>query len=1028
MEECRNDPSTPAAASEYDGGGLRPIPTLSERRSSTIGVPGSAGGLPVPVRRAIRSSNFNGRPKSFAGVGDMGGGGGSGGGGGLHEFPNLATSRRGFGGQHLADILSVRNVAGDEDVPAEVRERGDSVVEASAAVPVAGAGVGAAGGFGKWTRTVSYAAPLDTRESRKVLVVQNSVDVLLLLENGDDGDNEWRAARSAGRGAAATTAPTSRLSGWFEHARISGSGSGSSGGGGLSMMNLDVPQLQAEERPRATTMGRNDRLPVKGSPALRESEPRLAAVADEGTVAAVAAATSGADNKEPPTELNTTMPRTSVVRVSLPKTSGSGTDSEPEPPAATAAEPAGRLFLLPRNIRVVGTDDGVSALAVAGGVSEGSERALVSSKDGSRPATLGKRGKLPPAGMVRNSSGPVTRTPTSRSAASGAESAGSNSSTGTQSAAVMAAASAATPVMAATIVAASSKDLEPDTYVVSTPGGTARRAATSTKLRLGRVFLARRAAEEKASEGGSGTQLPAASTMSVANASPLVKQSGSSTAVTSSLASTYRTVSSTVGPLAQLATRNVSATKPPQLFMAFSTAGRPGSIHNASLHQIGVRRSSESHSAASALGESVSELDIPALYGVIGVDTSVQPSLASRDTKRLMTAVLKSGRAILFNLTRRSTSFTQKNVNWGMAMVISFMVSSVIVGCLESYAMWSVWKFSVGNWGSRTGSSQFLIAWNMNWIHVVSLTCLNFACLAYSVIQISQINALASCSSMFTAALGGCPVNATDLSQQGTGILTNVLVYLRASASGLPMLALGMDQSVTFDLVGGCAWSLDPDIKLTLARNEGYLTKLKPILYAVCVITAMSVLFGTLVSNKVYKEYGWKLYHIQGASLERKWMLFRHQIFSLLIKLSIFVSMGIMCFMFSSYFFYQKEVKDLTSLLTQPWNLSSLTDPDTGAAYSSSAVLIDLFSSAALADQLQYREWTQILPFFVAVTVGGLVCHAAGWLAAQRASVPLMRVFLVMALAKSGVLLFALVLIVTRAEFLICRALLIGIS
>ncbi|KAI8907358.1 hypothetical protein EDD86DRAFT_192241 [Gorgonomyces haynaldii] len=218
---------------------------------------------------------------------------------------------------------------------------------------------------------------------------------------------------------------------------------------------------------------------------------------------------------------------------------------------------------------------------------------------------------------------------------------------------------------------------------------------------------------------------------------------------------------------------------------------------------------------------------------------------------------------------------------------------------------------------------------------IVAISIFNFATVLYSIAQIYQTRALQNC-------------------QQELQTLINNRARINFVAE-----VYNLQQQA------GCYFSLveenPKNHTLSLVVNDATLNQLPSTIdkfastfqvifgleYAVLVFMILFNAAGFFISWKVFKEYGWRNYEQQGASIEKRRMTFRYQTFIILLKLNLFFIVGTLGMYYTAVYFSDKG-----------------TD-------SSNNISI-------------------ILPI---MTVFGLAYYALGYFGARRASKPLLAVF-----------------------------------
>jgi hypothetical protein len=60
-------------------------------------------------------------------------------------------------------------------------------------------------------------------------------------------------------------------------------------------------------------------------------------------------------------------------------------------------------------------------------------------------------------------------------------------------------------------------------------------------------------------------------------------------------------------------------------------------------------------------------------------------------------------------LTDPTATGAKGKVDWGLAALITGFAQAIICGCLESYMLWTIWKFGNVSWGQLSGGYQFIL-------------------------------------------------------------------------------------------------------------------------------------------------------------------------------------------------------------------------------------------------------------------------------------------------------------------------------
>ncbi|KAJ3331194.1 hypothetical protein HDU76_003818 [Blyttiomyces sp. JEL0837] len=388
-------------------------------------------------------------------------------------------------------------------------------------------------------------------------------------------------------------------------------------------------------------------------------------------------------------------------------------------------------------------------------------------------------------------------------------------------------------------------------------------------------------------------------------------------------------------------------------------------------------------------------------HGLSTHSLAAKPSLKKAVTVKRALQVVKQNMS-----TQPGGSSARRWMDWGLIAVAAGVLLAGILGILESYVIWSVWKFGNENWEATSGSSQFVLvylalfifgqwflalgifdaAWNKNSMQMIACGAFNVAIFSYTVIQINQIKKLQLCDSTFTDVFtaGGTP---SIYNQSGQ------------------LQIVSEDGKHTFDLLGPCPWSLKTGIVQMLQTNMKYIDRIMPMLTAIEAISAVGNICWFYIAYKVYQEYGWSVYQVQGASIERKWMITRYHFFILLLKLNIFFSVGIAAQMVSAYYYTRKATTDRDIQLSTPWVFNNQT----------------ILLSANRTDA-NSKSFTQILlPSVCIVVIVAALYYALGWYGIRRSSYPLMITFLAMMAIDMGAVTYALASVFTDPQYSVTK-------
>ncbi|ORY46905.1 hypothetical protein BCR33DRAFT_848940 [Rhizoclosmatium globosum] len=345
---------------------------------------------------------------------------------------------------------------------------------------------------------------------------------------------------------------------------------------------------------------------------------------------------------------------------------------------------------------------------------------------------------------------------------------------------------------------------------------------------------------------------------------------------------------------------------------------------------------------------------------------------------------------------------TKNGLGWGELMLINGTIQAIVLGCLESYVFWSVWKFIDLSWGATSGNAQFYLvyfglfvlaeifmalglldaAWNKNSMQVIACILFNFGILSYSFIQINHIRKIQICAESFIAVYAAGPYpfvfNQTQLYAQ--------------------------DQSTYFNLMGTCPWTLDPNAAERLTESLKYLRDAAPVELVICGISGLGNLMGMFFGYKTYQEYGWSMYQVQGASIERKWIMTRYHLFILVLKFNIFFTLGFVSQMVAAFYYSQKGVTDQLQMFNTPWILGPTNE-----------------TTVIMPNDYTKVPKNLLLPLSIVAIVAASLSYLFGWNAIRKCNKLLMLSFLGLLLADFAAVVYGLQAVFTDKKYEITK-------
>ncbi|KAI8844152.1 hypothetical protein BC829DRAFT_419883 [Chytridium lagenaria] len=341
---------------------------------------------------------------------------------------------------------------------------------------------------------------------------------------------------------------------------------------------------------------------------------------------------------------------------------------------------------------------------------------------------------------------------------------------------------------------------------------------------------------------------------------------------------------------------------------------------------------------------------------------------------------------------------------------------ALVLGCLEAFIVWSLWKFGSLAWEKRTGGSQFILvylslfifaqavlalgvfdaAWNKNSMQVIAGTLFSIAIFAYSIIQNDQIVQYRNCAQNF-------------LNVWSSGALTTLHIIQDARGRFFMVSA----DAQHFHMQAHCPWNLlnsnitkdtDQNVAWKLIEALELLDRAWPVQVAISAISGIGNVIGALLAYKAYQAYGWNIYQVQGASVSKRQMLERYHVFILMLKGNIYFTIGIVAMVVSASYYVQRSDYDQQDQLN-----------------------ILLFSANATEHMFKHVEAPRalatsfILPSAIITILVAVLYYALGWFGIRRASYPLMIVFVIFMFVDMGAVVAVLTIVVPNSQYQLTR-------
>jgi hypothetical protein len=222
----------------------------------------------------------------------------------------------------------------------------------------------------------------------------------------------------------------------------------------------------------------------------------------------------------------------------------------------------------------------------------------------------------------------------------------------------------------------------------------------------------------------------------------------------------------------------------------------------------------------------------------------------------------------------------------------------------------------------RSGSSPIVVAYIMifllallfqlimaidadrrkNTMQVVAIGIFNFICAGISVVQIFQVDRLKGCSTNFVDIVRSPQPEAVKL--QSFYDLSETCFYsiVRETSTGLEFT------NGTKPL---------PQIATEIQARLYYFDEIYRYQLSVAVLMLIGAILGFYCAYKSFIQYGWSVFLVQGADINKKKMLERYQLFMLFLKLNAFCFLGVMAQYFAASFYFQKNYDSATTAQTE---------------------------------------------------------------------------------------------------------------
>ncbi|KAI8620524.1 hypothetical protein BC830DRAFT_510731 [Chytriomyces sp. MP71] len=343
-----------------------------------------------------------------------------------------------------------------------------------------------------------------------------------------------------------------------------------------------------------------------------------------------------------------------------------------------------------------------------------------------------------------------------------------------------------------------------------------------------------------------------------------------------------------------------------------------------------------------------------------------------------------------------------EKIEWGIICILSGFIQSILVGCIESYILWSVYKFTMLSWGDYKGSSQFILTYMSLFIcaQFVFTFLLVDAAWKKNSLQVG-VSSLKACSTSFLAVYAATPTPSIY-----TNTATQTTPFQAPNASLSTLYLSNANGSVYFDLMADCPWTIDDRTvkRLTDSLNLISVTdSFQSAILALCVIGCFcSLMFGW----KAISEYKWKIFELQGASLRRRYMILRYHFFLVLIKINLFFMFSIVTMIVSASYYSAEQQSNKYAVLSAQYYFYSSQSP----GYLIPQSMIPSFASTAPFS-------TTLIPSLIVTLFVAIILFALGWHAIHRTNVAAMVVFLFFIVGDLAAVGYVINLVNTNSSF-----------
>ncbi|KAI8891810.1 hypothetical protein BC833DRAFT_613240 [Globomyces pollinis-pini] len=175
-----------------------------------------------------------------------------------------------------------------------------------------------------------------------------------------------------------------------------------------------------------------------------------------------------------------------------------------------------------------------------------------------------------------------------------------------------------------------------------------------------------------------------------------------------------------------------------------------------------------------------------------------------------------------------------------------------------------------------------------NTMQILAVACFNVYTLVYSLIQIHQVNHIASCAREFlNATFPNSPLfNTSRIFEIQNTTCLYVIVNADKQVQG--------DKSLS---------QLALDIQANLPSIESHA---KMVQYGIVTVMMIAAGIGLFLAYESYKQQGWAAYQSVGADVSKKYILRRYHLFILFLKVNLFFFLGLMAQYVFAIIFYTK--------------------------------------------------------------------------------------------------------------------------